>query len=169
MTKTELVNYILSNTSEYKKSHLNEKHKEELESIAAGLSSTAADPAVATDPVEDVPVDATVSPEAEAELVVSSENKRTKINDTEKLMLATIPTLPDFENVGSVMNGRNFLKVAEEVHAIPIRKGQALFASLKNKGYYSTMGRESGQARTTFQLSDIGIKYLSDNGLLAAV
>ena len=95
--------------------------------------------------------------------------KPIKINDNEKLLLATIPRLPDFKGVDSVMDGRRFLKKAEELNGVPLGKGCNLFGVLRDKEFYSAKGRKEGQNRTTFQLSALGIKYLSDNGLLAVV
>jgi len=131
MNKTDLVTAIMAKTDAYKKTHLVDKLKEELEAIYSDLTTDL------------------------------------KITENEKLLLATIPQLPDFTNVESVMNGREFLKKAEEINGVPLAKGCRLFKTLRDKGFYNAKAKESGQNRTTFQLSDMGIQYLIDNGLLA--
>ena len=89
------------------------------------------------------------------------------ISDSEKAFLSMIPTQPDFNGVNSIMGARAIIKKMQEVHGLPIPSGRTVFLSLKNKGYYNTKGRESGQALTTFQLSELGIKYLTENNLIA--
>ena len=107
--------------------------------------------------------------EAPAKPTADKPEKAVKINANEKLLLATIPKLPDFKGVDSVMDGRNFLKKAEELNGVPLGKGCNLFGVLRDKGFYSAKGRKEGQNRTTFQLSDKGVQYLTENGLLAVV
>jgi len=92
-----------------------------------------------------------------------------KINTNEKLLLATIPHCSDYADTASVMDGRNFLKKAEEINGVPLKKGCRLFGVLRDKGFYTAKARESGQKRTTFQLTSKGIRYLADHGLLAVV
>ena len=94
--------------------------------------------------------------------------KEPKLSDREKIILASIPEHPEFKGVDSVMDGKMLLKKAEELHGLPVKSSCAMFVSLKNKGYYTAKGKKSGQSKTTFQLTEFGIQYLKDNGLLTA-
>ena len=170
MNKTILATAIMEKTDQYKKTHLKDMHKSDLEAIYAELypaepSTTISEP-VPVSPVAAPEVQTTATEgthEANAEPI----EKEIKVTDNEKLLLATIPQLLDFSGTDATMNGRAFVKKAEELYGIPLNKARSAFSALKTKGYYTTQGKESGQTRTTFQLSDLGIKYLQETGLLA--
>jgi hypothetical protein len=91
------------------------------------------------------------------------------ISDKEKIFLSLIPTHPDFKGVDSELVSRVIIKQAAAHHGLPIPQGRAVFQSLRAKGYYSAKGRESGVNLTTLQLTEQGIRYLTDNNLLPAV
>ena len=175
MTKPELVTAILEETTGYKKTHLMEKHKEELEAIyaqinGANIAASGTD-VIADDPIEAAePQDMPAPVEKEATEKTSDTRRRrgaSELGEYEKLMLSTIPLLADFSGVDSEMSAFAFVKKAEEMHGITISKARALFASLRDKGYYIAKGKAAGQTRTTFQLSKRGIQFLTDNDLLA--
>lgn len=149
---------------------------------------TVADPEAAKEPQEPVnepagepqEVSQDAAPEEQASTASgaqeASEAQKTRrprtpkgtINDNEKKFLSMIPAHPDFKGVASELGARTLIKKAQELHAIPIPNGRAVFQSLKAKGYYSAKGKESGQNLTTFQLSELGIQYLTENNLLPA-
>ena len=184
MTKIELVTAIMEATG-FKKTHLMEKRKEELEAIYSELDNAIADETVDSPDANDVALD-TIPTEAEETVAVEDaptekpkkekkprekkekKPKEPKLSDREKIILATITEHPEFKGVDSVMDGKTLLKKAEELHGLPVKSSCAMFVSLKNKGYYTAKGKKSGQSKTTFQLTDLGIQYLKDNGLLAA-
>ena len=195
MTKAQYATLIMENTNAHKKSHLAKMHIADLAELAAPYI-TAEAPGTASETEESAPVmadaalpvndtqDATPAetPECEESVVQATQEGKTEqpkpkrqytpkdtINDREKTLLSMIPGLADFKDAGSEMGGRALLKKAQELHGYPLNIGRALFASLKSKGYYSTKGKEAGQNLTTFQLSEQGIQYLTDNGLLAVV
>ena len=110
--------------------------------------------------------------EQEAEAQSKSRRKRAPkgtITENEKAFLSMIPKNPDFKGTDSELGARAVIKQAQEAHGLSIVTGRAVFASLKNKGYYTAKGRESGQVLTTFQLTELGIQYFKDNSLLAEV
>lgn len=82
------------------------------------------------------------------------------INDTERLMLETIPLLDDFESIESVIDGKGFLAKVKEVHGIENSTTRALMVSLCRKGFYRIIGVKSGQKKTTIVLQERGIRYL---------
>lgn len=82
------------------------------------------------------------------------------INETEKLMLETIPMLSDFHGVDSAIDGKHFLQKVSELHGVPISTLKALMVSLCRKGFYEIKGIKSGQKRTTVHLQERGIQYL---------
>jgi len=83
-------------------------------------------------------------------------------------MLATIPKLPDFKGVDSIITGKDFLAKVAELHDVAPGTSRALMVALKKKGYYQIFGKKSGQKKTTIKLLDKGIQYLADNGLYTA-
>ena len=89
------------------------------------------------------------------------------ISENEKIFLSMIPLHPDFKGVDSVLGARAVIKQAQEAHGLSVITGRAVFASLKNKGYYTAKGKESGQRLTTLQLTELGIQYLKENSLIA--
>jgi DNA-binding PadR family transcriptional regulator len=66
------------------------------------------------------------------------------------------------------MVANTFLKKYETVHGIDFDLGRKIFRSLRKKGYYDTKGKAEGKTRTTFQLTPLGIQYLTDNNLFTA-
>lgn len=225
MTKPELVTLIMENTTEYKKTHLMEMHKADLERIAAAfapaeasaaLSETEAPTHVATpdsgttltqatqEAVEAVydeyqkmvkgsrmdkeefrataieaaiaRLDNGANPEIIRETVVSAIKELLEdkvafcpINDNEKLMLATIPRLPDFTGLDSVLDGKGFLEKVQDLHGVSVATSRALMVSLMRKRFYQIIGKKSGQKKTTIKLQSRGIRYLIRNGLYAEV
>jgi hypothetical protein len=94
--------------------------------------------------------------------------KESKINETEKAMLATLPIMDGFKGTDSAVTGKDWLAKVEAKHNIPKSSTRALIVSLKKKEYISVKGRNSGQKVTTVQLAERGIKYLVDAGILTA-
>ena len=88
------------------------------------------------------------------------------INDTERIMLETIPVLEDFSGVDSIMDGKSFLAKVKELHGVENATTRALMVSLCRKGFYRIIGIQSGQKHTTIQLQERGIRYLKEHGLL---
>jgi len=88
------------------------------------------------------------------------------ITENEKIFLSMIPKNPEFKGTDSELGARAVIKQAQEARGMSLVTGRAVFASLKNKGYYTAKGRESGQVLTTLQLTELGIQYLKDNSLL---
>jgi len=178
MTKIELVTAIMEKTEGYKKTHLVEKPKEELETIYAQLADTADAAPIgdAQDSHEPVAPPETVAvvaeqtvenaEEAPAKKVRPKKVKEEKMSNKEKALLDTIPTLPDFKGIESVIEGKLLLKAAAGLHDLPVKSGAPVFVSLKNKGYYTVKGKKSGQKKATFQLTEKGMQYLKDNNLL---
>ena len=162
MNKQDLVTAIMAATDEYKKTHLMAMPKADLETIYAGLTpaadadTTVAETEVATD--TDVATSTDEAADAPAEEV--------ELDDSEKKLLAIIPNLDDYEGVESEMIANTFLKKVESTHDIPFDLGRKVFRSLRKKGYYDTKGKAEGKTRTTFQLTELGVQYLTDNGLL---
>ena len=181
MTKIEIVTAIMEKTAEYKKTHLIEKPKAELETIyaALGVGETSTDAPIG-DGVPELPVETdaetpVAATEATTEDVEPSEKKKhskktkvEKLSEKEKLLLSTITKLQGFENVNSIMECKALLREASDIGNVPVKNISACFVSLKNKGYYTAKGKKSGEKKTTFTLTEKGIRYLTDNGLLAA-
>lgn len=103
---------------------------------------------------------------ATMEALLSNKTAFCPINETEALMLSTIPKLPDFETLESTMDGKGMLAKVAELHGVEAATTRALMVSLCRKGFYTIKGIKSGQKRTTIQLQERGIRYLIDNGLL---
>ena len=89
------------------------------------------------------------------------------LNDTERLMLATIPVLDEFHGIDSAIDGKTFLQKVNELHGVATGTTRALMVSLCRKGFYEIKGVKSGQKRTTLHLMERGIQYLENAGLLA--
>jgi len=140
MTKAELVEHILNITEQYKKTQLMEKPKAELETIVDELTK------------------------AQAETMADD----TALDALETQMLAFIPSLTDYRGTDSVMKARAFIQVAEDTFNLPLESCRKIFRGLRKKGYYTSKGKKEGQTRTTFQLTDLGIQYLTENNLLTA-
>ena len=88
------------------------------------------------------------------------------INNVEKMMLQTIPTVNDFTGVDSIIDGKTFLQKVGETHGIKVSTTRALMVSLCKKGYYEIKGIKSGQRKSTIYLKERGIRYLENSGLL---
>lgn len=87
------------------------------------------------------------------------------MNDTEKKMLATLPKMKDFA-VDTAIVGKDWLDMVETQHEIPVSSTRALIVSLKKKKYISVKGRNSGEKITKVQLTERGIRYLTQSGAL---
>jgi hypothetical protein len=83
-----------------------------------------------------------------------------RLNDTEKLMLQTIPQLPEFKNSTDSVLSKDLLAKMEELHKIPISTTRALLVSLKKKEYLTLRGKRTGLKQTTIWLGVNGLRFL---------
>jgi len=160
MNKTDLINAIMEQTTGFKKSHLTKKDKDELETIYAELNAT-------EESVADAAPE-TTTPEETTNVQTEAKTDTSAPDALESKMLAFIPKLADFTGTDSEMQARAFLKVAEDDFNLPLETCRKLFWGLHKKGYYTTKGKAEGKTRTTFQLTVLGVQYLTDNNLLTA-
>jgi hypothetical protein len=154
----------MSVTDEYKKTHLMEMPKADLETVYEGLTPAVA--AAITEADTEVITDTGVA--TTADIATDTPAEEVALDEVEKKLLTIIPTLDDYEGVGSEMIANTFLKKFETTHSIPFDLGRKIFRSLRKKGYYDTKGKADGKVRTTFQLTALGVQYLTDNNLLTA-
>ena len=160
MTKPELVAFIMENTSEYKKTHLMEKYKTELEVIATAFCQPAEHENLV---LEQVTAAGLTEPKAIAELTISVIQTYAGdltafclMNDNERKMLETIPLMAEYENADSKVAGKNFLQKVKELRNIEITTSRALMVQLKRKKYIAI----EGSKEKYIVLLERGIKHL---------
>jgi hypothetical protein len=153
LNKEQLVALIMENTTEYKKTHLMLKPVTEVREIAAPYLANEGTPA------EQEPTPETAEPAPTPEKLPETPKPK-ELGETHKILIETLPLLPDFKDTASIVKSKDLLSKVSELHNIPPRKTGPIMTALKRKGYFKLVGKNSGQKIVTVQLLPPAIEFL---------